>query len=65
MDSANFLGATIFADKCNEYLIIHNRMNSIAYAFLNMNCENVLEEDEIKDKSRVGNPILDIFHEAK
>jgi hypothetical protein len=40
-------------------------MNSIAYAFLNMNCENVLEEDEIKDKSRVGNPILDIFYEAK
>lgn len=54
----------MFADRINEYLVVHDAKESAVYAFTNMSARNILEEQTRQRTVREGNPILDIFREA-
>lgn len=61
----SFLGVSIMSEGLNQYLIIFDSIKSQAISFVNMNCETMLKkEHEVKNVFK-GNPILDIFYEAK
>lgn len=61
----SFLGVSIMSEGLNQYLIIFDSIKSKAMCFVNMNCQTMIKKELEAKNIFKGNPILDIFYEAK